>query len=377
MPLDLDLARNQLFSLPELYKSNFSIIDHKIRNTLNASDLLGIKQVIIVGNGDSYFAGMASVQTFQRYTSCIYKVVQSMRFFAYEHAFIKEYSPGQTLILGISASGESKRVVQALQEGRKSVPGSKIFVICGNPDSSVARVADKVIDVSIPDKGTAPGIRSYTASLFGLLGIALRLGELQGKIHLHEANAVRSSIPLLAPHVEKVINNSLQLIEKIKALPLRNVFTVVGSGNNYGTALFSAAKFVEIAGLNATSQDLEEWLHVERFAYPLDSTVLVVAPMGKSFIHAKKMIKVAKTIGHHIICLTDNPDDRFITETVDVCIPIYEVYDELFSNLLMYIPSIPFAIAYAERLERMMFMSDNVEIKDSRQALSKRLKEEM
>ncbi|MEA4866858.1 MAG: SIS domain-containing protein [Sphaerochaeta sp.] len=377
MALDTEIARNQLVSLPELYSETFSIIDRSIRNTLTASDLVGVKQVIIVGNGDSYFAGLASIQTFQKYSAVSYKVVQSMRFFAYEHAFIKEYSPGQTVIVGVSASGESRRVVQALSQARKNLPTAKIYALVGNPESSVARVADKIIDVSIANKGTAPGIRSYTASLFGLLGLALRFGELQGKIHLHDANAIRSYIPTLAPIVEIAVNESLKIADKISSLPLRTVFTVVGSGNNYGTALFNAAKFVEIAGLNATGQDLEEWLHVERFAYPLDSTVLVIAPSGNGFDHAKKLMKVAKTIGHHLICITDVIEDAFIKETADICIPLDMGKEELFSNLIAYIPSVPFAIAYASKLQRKMFMSDNTSIFEERQALSKRLKEEM
>lgn len=377
MALDTEIARNQLLSLPELYSDSFSIIDHSIRNTLSASDIVGVKQVIVVGNGDSYFAGLASVQTFQKFSDVSYKVVQSMRFFAYEHAFIKEYSPGQTVIVGVSASGESRRVVQALNQARNSLPTAKIFAIVGNPDSSVSRVADKIIDVSIPNKGTAPGIRSYTASLFGLLGLALRFGELQGKMHLHDANAIRSYIPTLAPIVDIAVKESLKIADKILSFPMKSVFTVVGSGNNYGTALFNAAKFVEIAGLNATGQDLEEWLHVERFAYPLDSTVLVVAPTGNGFDHAKKLMKVAKSIGHYLICITDVPDDAFIKETVDICVPINMGKEELFSNLIAYIPSIPFAIACAEKLQRKMFMSDNAVIHEERQALSKLLKEEM
>jgi glucosamine--fructose-6-phosphate aminotransferase (isomerizing) len=377
MALDTEIARNQLVSLPELYSDSFSIIDHCIRNTLSASDLIGVKQVIVVGNGDSYFAGLASVQTFQKYSDVSYKVVQSMRFFAYEHAFIKEYSPGQIVVVGVSASGESRRVVQALSQARKSLPAAKIYALVGNPDSSVSRVADKIIDVSIPNKGTAPGIRSYTASLFGLLGLALRFGELQGKMHLHDANAIRSYIPTLAPIVDAAVIESLKIADKILSLPMKSVFTVVGSGNNYGTALFNAAKFVEIAGLNATGQDLEEWLHVERFAYPLDSTVLVIAPNGNGFDHAKKLMKVAKSIGHHLICITDVPEDALIKEIADICVPVDMGKEELFSSLIAYIPSIPFAIACAEKLQRKMFMSDNTAIYEERQALSKRLKEEM
>ncbi|MFA5528904.1 MAG: SIS domain-containing protein [Peptostreptococcales bacterium] len=370
------IALNQLKSLPLLFEQKFENIDHNIRNTLNATDLIGIKQVFVVGNGDSYFAGLAVTQIFNKFTDVQYKAVQSMKFFAYEHTLLKEYSPGQTLIIGVSASGESKRVVQALEEARKSLPSAKIFALVGNVESSVAGIADKILDVSIPNEGTAPGIRSYVASLFGLLGVALRIGELQGKIHLHDANRVRAYIPTLAPIAERITNTSIEVSKNITSLVKSPILTVVGSGCNFGNALFNAAKFVEIAGLHATGQDIEEWLHVERFAYPLDSPIMVIASSGEAFNHAKKMIGVAKAIGHQIICITNSADDSIISRESEYIVNFDDI-EELYSVFITFIPSIPFAIAYGNELNRNMFMSDNENIKDARNKLNKLLKETM
>ena len=60
------------------------------------------------------------------------------------------------------------------------------------------------------------------------------------------------------------------------------VMIMVGSGPSYGTALFSAAKIIEASGVFAVGQDLEEWSHVERYAYPDDMPIFVIAPPGRS-----------------------------------------------------------------------------------------------
>jgi glucosamine--fructose-6-phosphate aminotransferase (isomerizing) len=51
---------------------------------------------------------------------------------------------------------------------------------------------------------------------------------------------------------------------------------MTGSGPSYGSALFAAAKMTETAGVFAAGQDLEEWCHVERFAYPDAMPVFVI-----------------------------------------------------------------------------------------------------
>ena len=60
------------------------------------------------------------------------------------------------------------------------------------------------------------------------------------------------------------------------------VLVMTGSGPSYGTALFAAAKMTETAGVFAAGQDLEEWCHVERLAYPDAMPVFVIAPPGRS-----------------------------------------------------------------------------------------------
>src|SRR5438094_6579557 len=69
---------------------------------------------------------------------------------------------------------------------------------------------------------------------------------------------------------------------------------MVGSGPSYGTALFSAAKVIEAAGIFASGQDLEEWWHVERFAYPADMPVFVIAPPGRSHWRAGDLAATAR-----------------------------------------------------------------------------------
>ncbi|QQO11158.1 SIS domain-containing protein [Breznakiella homolactica] len=377
MRLDYQLATDQLSTLQDLYTETFPEIDRRLRNLFTAGDLLSVKKVYVVGDGDSCHAALASKNAFMRLTNVEYFAVPAMKFLAYEVDCIRDYSPNQSMVIGVSASGESKRVVQALQRTREKAPDTRIVAMVGNPESSAAKAADSVYDISIPELGRAPGIRTYGASLFGLAALAIRIGEIQNKYHMNEANAMRKLIAAQGSFIPKIIEDSNTVSEKITKWAKSPFFMTAGCGSHFGTAAFSAAKLMEIAGVYCIPQDLEEWMHVERFTYPVDTPLIVIAPGGASFNHALKLMETAKQIGHPVIAVTDQPEHGSIAARADAVIPVSGSLDEHFKQFLFYIPSVLIGAVLAKELDRGMFMSGDESIREPRAVMTRYLKEEV
>jgi glucosamine--fructose-6-phosphate aminotransferase (isomerizing) len=373
------MAQNQLPDLENVYKESFTEIDHKIRNLFTAGELLAVKKVYAVGDGDSYHAGLASRTAFLKLAGVEYHAVPAMKFLAYEIDCMHDYSPGQSMVLGISASVESKRVVQCLNRIKEKMPGARTVALTGNPNSSVAKAADTVFDVRLPNAelGMAPGIRTYTASLFGLTVLAIRLGEMQNRYHMTEANEWRKQIAGQSVFIPDIIEKSRAVAEKIKIYAKAPFFMFAGSGNHLGTATFSGAKLTEIAGIYTVPMDLEEWNHVERFSYPVDTPLVVIAPKGQSFDHALKLMESAKKIGHPVIAITNNTQNALLQSNTDIVVPVAGTLEEHFLHLLFYIPSVSIGVALSEALNRQMFMTDNEAIQRQRAAMTQNLKEEV
>jgi glucosamine--fructose-6-phosphate aminotransferase (isomerizing) len=373
------MAQNQMPDLENVYRESFTEIDHKIRNLFTAGELLAVKKVYAVGDGDSYHAGVASKTAFLKLTGVEYHAIPAMKFLAYEIDCMHDYSPGQSMVLGISASGESKRVVQCLNRIKEKMPDARTVALTGNPNSSVAKAADTVFDVRLPNAelGMAPGIRTYTASLFGLTVLAIRLGEMQNRYHMTEANEWRKQIAEQSVFIPEIIEKSKFAAEKIKAYAQAPFFMFAGSGNHSGTATFSGAKLTEIAGIYTVSMDLEEWNHVECFSYPVDTPLVVIAPKGQSFDHALKLMENAKKIGHPVIAITNDAQNVLLQSTTDIVFPVAGTLEEHFLQLLFYIPSVSIGAALSEALNRQMFMTDNEAIQQQRAAMTKNLKEEV
>ena len=106
----------------------------------------------------------------------------------------------QTLVVATSASGGTKRVVQAIERAKEH--GALTLALTGTPNSAVTQVADRTLVVELPQKERSPGIRTYQASLIGMLLVAIQLGEKQSKCYQEEANILRQELAALADVVD-------------------------------------------------------------------------------------------------------------------------------------------------------------------------------
>jgi glucosamine--fructose-6-phosphate aminotransferase (isomerizing) len=124
------------------------------------------------------------------------ETMSAQRFVDYGAVWMRNAAPHQTLVLATSASGGTQRIVQAIERAKGH--GALTIALTGMPKSAVTQVADRSIVVELPQKERSPGIRTYQASLLGMLLVAIQLGEMQSKYSQAEANAVRQELTALA-----------------------------------------------------------------------------------------------------------------------------------------------------------------------------------
>jgi glucosamine--fructose-6-phosphate aminotransferase (isomerizing) len=285
--------------------------------------------------------------------------MSAQRFVDYGAVWMRNAAPHQTLVLATSASGGTQRIVQAIERAKGH--GALTIALTGMPKSAVTQVADRSIVVELPQKERSPGIRTYQASLLGMLLVAIQLGEMQSKYSQAEANAVRQELTALADGVnattDTIKGRCREVADMIADAP---ALVMLGSGPSYGTALYCAAKMVEAAGIFALGQDLEEWWHVERFAYPVDMPVFVIAPPGRSHWRAGDLAATARGLGRRVIAVT-HTDDTEVTRHAHAVLPVQGEVREEFSPLLYSLFASYVAANVAERLGRCLFQTDRPE----------------
>ncbi len=335
----------------------------QIQTVLTPLEWRAVKQVYLTGDGDSYHAACAAELTFEAIADVACKPMSAQRFLDYGAAWMRPAAPHQTLVVATSASGGTKRVVQAIERAKEH--GALTIALTGMPDSPVTQVADRTIVVELPQKQRSPGIRTYQASLLGLLLVAIQLGEMQNTYQQAEANNLRQELGALADIVDATTKSikgpCREVADLIADTP---AMAMIGSGPSYGTALFSAAKVVEAAGIFALGQDLEEWWHVERFAYPVEMPLFVIAPPGRSHWRAGDLAATAHALGRRVIAVT-HKDDTEVTRHAHAALPVHGEVREEFSPLLYHLFASYVASYVAERLGRALFQTDRPELLQS------------
>lgn len=355
-PLTFEVMLRQLAGLAGDLRQLTRPFAQQIGTVLSPAEWAAVKNVYLTGDGDSYHASCALEMAFETLADVGCRPMSAQRFVDYGAQWMRQ----QSLVLATSASGGTQRVVQAIERAKEH--GALSVAVTGTPDSPVAQAADRVIVVELPHKERSPGIRTYQASLLGLLLVAIQLGEMQGRQSQPEADALRQELVALADIVDATTAAAKEpcqeVAETVAAAP---TLVMLGSGPSYGTALFGAAKMIEAAGVFAMGQDLEEWWHVERFAYPVDMPVFVIAPPGRSHWRAGEVAATARGLGRRVIAVA-HPDDTEVTRHAHAVLPVPGETREEFSPLVYHVFASQVAAAVAERLGRSLFQSDRPEL---------------
>lgn len=359
-PLKPEVMFGQVAGLADDVRQLTRPFEQQVRTVLTPSEWQAVKKVYLTGDGDSYHASCAAEMAFQVIANVACEPLSAQRFLDYGAAWMRPAAPPQTLVIATSASGGTERVVQAIERAKEH--GALTVALTGTPNSAVTQVADRSVVVELPHKERSPGIRTYQASLVGMLLVAMQLGERQGRYAQEETERLRQELIALADVVDATTNaiqaGCREVAELIAASP---IVVMLGSGPSYGTALYGAAKLVEAAGVFTMGQDLEEWWHVERFAYPVDMPVFVIAPPGRSHWRAQSVAATARGLGRRVIAVTHR-DDTQVTRHAHMVLPVHGEVREEFSPLIYHLFASYVAAHVAERLGRCPFQSDRPEL---------------
>lgn len=359
-----DVMINQVEDLGNLIRTNFEKFQSRLNDLVSDEKLKTINHVVATGDGDSWHAAMGVKLAFQLFSGVKYTPISALKYLEYGiENNIHQTSPSALLIMGISASGRSTRVVHSLKKAKNISNEITTLALVGTPGSQLDVASELAFSTQIEDFGPSPGIRTYVASLMGGYALAIRLGLVKGRLTEAEAQIEKEKILALADVIDETLE-SVKSKAKAAAIIMKEApfFSFVGSGPSFASAYFSAAKVVEAAGVFSTAQDLEEWVHIEHHAYPTDSPVYVVAPPGRSHDRAKKLIKLLKLLGHPVMAVAES-DDAEITSNADISFEIRGTVDDEYSPLVYHIPANYFACYLAKALNRYPFMQDNEELK--------------
>ncbi len=288
------------------------------------------KEIKVVACGTSWHAGLVAKYWFESLTR-IPTEVDIASEFRYRDPLVGP----ETLVIGISQSGETADTLAALQEARRR--GACLLALCNVMESSIARLCDGVLYTHAgPEIGVA-STKAFTTQLTALFLLVLEMAARRRSLTLDEISQQVKALLHLPVALEKVLARAPELERMARKYHHVNDYLYLARGLNFPIALEGALKLKEISYIHAEGYPAGEMKHGPIALIDENMPVVVLAPPDR---HLEKIIsnfqEVAARDGR--LLLFSGPDLEVPEEVSGVDRFVVEVVGEELNPLLYVVP---------------------------------------
>ncbi|MBQ4647520.1 MAG: glutamine--fructose-6-phosphate transaminase (isomerizing) [Candidatus Gastranaerophilales bacterium] len=248
----------------------FKLTPEKIKN---------ISRVQIIACGTSLHAGMVGKYIIEKFANIPVDVEASS-----EYIYRDTIADENTLVIGISQSGETADTITAIKQVREKK--SHIAIITNRADSTMARLADSLLPVNAGIEVSVAATKSYMAQLISLYLLAIYLSE-QKAIAKYETEIkeLKQELIELPNKIEALLTDTTNIKEIAKKYSSFKDFIFIARGINFPSALEGALKLKEISYINATGYGAGELKHGP--IAMLDENMPVLAILNTGVVYDK------------------------------------------------------------------------------------------
>ena len=239
----------------------------KIMNAPALSELEGAGDIIIVGTGSSYNAGVMVRESLQyilrRRVSVLYPSELEAELMV---------SALDTLVIGISQQGTSIAVIEALDKASKS--GKKTIAMTGEENTEITRHSDYVVMIECGEEDAGATTKGFSATAFTLLCLAL---ELAGK-NCEHLDVCEKEIAEIPDTMRNALNkNQVYLESMAENMAGFKQLIIISSDSLRNLTMEIALKFSETCRKPVMGMDSEVFCHGMYNAVQDETTFLIVA----------------------------------------------------------------------------------------------------
>ncbi len=296
--------------------------------TLDKETLKNLNRIQIVACGTSLHAAMVGKYIIEDFCGISVDVEPSS-----EYIYRKTITDKNTLVIGVSQSGETADTITAVRQAKAK--GSHILIVTNRPDSTMAREADSLVPVYAGIEVSVAATKSYMAQLISFYLLAIYMAEVKGVNEDILSNLKRELI-VLPQKIEKVLAQKEDIQKCARAFSSSKDFIFIARGVNFATALEGALKLKEISYINATGYTAGELKHGPIAMLDETMPVLSILMKGKVYDKILSNSEEARARNARMIALTDS-DDIKLNELFECIIRIPEI-SEILSPALAVVP---------------------------------------
>jgi glutamine---fructose-6-phosphate transaminase (isomerizing) len=304
---------------------------------IDDDELAGASSINIAACGTSWHAALAGKYMIERLARLPVDVD-----YASEYRYRNPIPDRNALGLLITQSGETADTLAAQRE--MIALGSKTVAICNVVSAMVAREAHGAIYTHAgPEIGVA-STKAFTAQLTALFLLALKLGQLRGRIDKDRSVELMEELSRVPAKIEEVLRTCSGPCEQLAAsFANARDFLYLGRGIHFPIALEGALKLKEISYIHAEGYPAGEMKHGPNAL--IDETLPVVVLATRDEADPASKLRYEKTLsniqevtarsGRVIAIATEG--DTILSTLVEQVIYVPPVF-ELLSPLIEIVP---------------------------------------
>ena len=296
---------------------------------LTKETLKNLNRIQVIACGTSLHAAMIGKYIIEDLCSIPVDVEASS-----EYIYRKTVTDSNTLVIGVSQSGETADTLTAIKQAKAR--GSHILIITNRPDSAMAREADSLLSVNAGIEVSVAATKSYIAQLTSFYLLALYMAEIKNSAPIDKINKIKHEMLVLPQKIETILSNKDNIQRCARKYSGTRDFIYIARGINYPTALEGALKLKEISYINATGYPAGELKHGP--IAMLDETMPVLSILMNGSVYEKLLSnsEEAKARNARMIALTNSQDEK-LNDLFDFIIRVPDV-EETLSPIIAIVP---------------------------------------
>ena len=319
-----DVVRNVL-------SGKLRAIDENIRLdevTLDKEKLKVLNRIQIVACGTSLHAAMIGKYLIEDLCGIPVDVEPASEFI-----YRRTITDKNTLVIGVSQSGETADTITAIRQAKAL--SSHILIVTNRPDSTMAREADSLIPVNAGIEVSVAATKSYMAQVISFYLLAIYMAEVK-ETDTKILTEIKHELIMLPQKLEEILANKESIQACARKFANSKDFIFIARGINFPTALEGALKLKEISYINATGYTAGELKHGPIAMLDESMPVLSILMSGKVYEKILSNSEEAKARNARMIALTDSTYEK-LNDLFESIIKVPQI-NEIVSPTLAIVP---------------------------------------
>ncbi len=297
-----------------------------------------IEQIHIVACGTSWHAALIGKYLIEQLAS-----ISTQVHYASEYRYAPSPMTANTLIIGVTQSGETADTLAALsmekerRQGKEDKYQARLLGITNRPESSLGHLVPHIISTLAGIEIGVAATKTFVAQLMAFYALALDLAARRQTVAVERLAEIIDGLREIPKEIEATLESQERLMEHLAhEFADTQDFIFLGRGINFPIALEGALKLKEISYIHAEGYPAGEMKHGPIALLDAKVPVVAIAIPGSVYEKVISNAQEAKARDSRLIGVTPVKDGE-AGEIFNDLIPISTV-EELLSPILSVIP---------------------------------------